>query len=294
MAKRKITVNVDGVNEPVAELYELLFPNGKRYWGYTIEGTPNRFKNGHVATAKRGSDIILSRAIRKYGPENIKVFVRAIGPFSYIRRLEIEAIRVYKTTDFRFGYNITSGGDGVIAFWMTDGKVNKKLGFESEPPTGWRRGRTLAKEHSDNIAEANKRPEVTERKSWIFSKLMPSLVWITNGDKNRRVPKDFVLDYSWRYGRTTSDAHRMAVARGVATVATRAKMVAAWQDPVRRAARIECIKTGIANSEAQAKKIASFKKTPKERPLMWITDGTNSTKHRTSEIIPEGWRRGRK
>ena len=66
--------------------------NNKPYVGITIQGYLKRFKK-HKECAKRGVDYALYRAMRKYGIEKF-----------WIKELDSK----------RHGYNMTSGGQGVL------------------------------------------------------------------------------------------------------------------------------------------------------------------------------------
>ena len=83
------------------------------YIGKTARSLEVR-KQGHVDDAKRGSQLYFHRALRKYG--------EAAFDWSVIDEAETEQelnekerywIQFYKSTDSRFGYNLTFGGDGL-------------------------------------------------------------------------------------------------------------------------------------------------------------------------------------
>lgn len=92
-------------------LYEMRFPNGKRYIGISVN--PRHRLRQHRHLAKTGSRFFVHRAIRKYGEEKVKFRVLCIGGLEFISELEVRAIRHMKTNDRRFGYNQTAGGEGV-------------------------------------------------------------------------------------------------------------------------------------------------------------------------------------
>lgn len=94
----------------VTFLYELKFPNGKRYIGVS-NNVPRRWREhrrnaNHSDRAYRVHD-----AIRRYGHQNVHVTTLVAGEASYIRDLEIAAIAAFKSADKRFGYNLSLGGD---------------------------------------------------------------------------------------------------------------------------------------------------------------------------------------
>jgi hypothetical protein len=104
----------------IAHLYELVFSNGKRYVGVSKEF--NRRLRAHFRNARLGKDYSVSRAIRKYGIPKSKILVT--GKRDYILDLEKKAISTWKLRDSRYGYNCTSGGDGVSGF---DAAISAKI-----------------------------------------------------------------------------------------------------------------------------------------------------------------------
>lgn len=91
------------------ELYEILFPNGKRYIGISVN-YKLRFDDHIKHTRKAYSKSALYSAMRKYGTETLKLRLLVVGDKEYITNLEILAIAQYNTTDRRFGYNMSFGG----------------------------------------------------------------------------------------------------------------------------------------------------------------------------------------
>jgi hypothetical protein len=91
--------------------------NGKRYFGYANgkKGLNGR-RNEHLGGVRGNSELVFHRAIRKYGEEAFIWRVIAVGPYSYIKDLEIRSIAQWKTFDGEFGYNMTKGGDGTIGY----------------------------------------------------------------------------------------------------------------------------------------------------------------------------------
>lgn len=98
------------MSEPIAQLYCLTFPNGKRYIGLTTQSLETRWR-GHLGAAKYGKPAPLPTALRKYDPSSVTRLTLAIGSLSYIQELEIRAIQHFQTRDRASGYNISLGGD---------------------------------------------------------------------------------------------------------------------------------------------------------------------------------------
>jgi hypothetical protein len=86
--------------------------NNKKYIGYTEKDINTRLSE-HIKSANNKSQNYFHRAIRKYGFKNIKSEIlyttkqkkRAIDK-------EVYYIKTFKTTNNKYGYNMTYGGDG--------------------------------------------------------------------------------------------------------------------------------------------------------------------------------------
>lgn len=86
--------------------------NDKLYIGITTVGYKCRFKK-HLRNAKNGINSALYRAIRKYGPENFHVECLLDNiPEDRLYLFEIACISHFDSK--RNGYNLTSGGDGIL------------------------------------------------------------------------------------------------------------------------------------------------------------------------------------
>ena len=141
-------------------LYQIEFPNSKRYIGITNHPV-NRY-SAHKRNARVGKKTPLCAAIRKYGAGEFKVLVT--GDKNYILDLEIKAIALYGTQDRKNGYKVARGGEnspveGVGHTAATKRKMSKS---QSERP---RTEEELA--HMKRIAQiaASKRqsPEYREK-----------------------------------------------------------------------------------------------------------------------------------
>lgn len=92
-------------------LYLLEFPNGKGYVGISRMTAENRFE-GHKHP--RNTKTLCGRAIHKYGPDKIKIHTLASKlDWEALCLAEQLAIEAYNTRS-PAGYNMTSGGDGVV------------------------------------------------------------------------------------------------------------------------------------------------------------------------------------
>ena len=89
-------------------VYMHITPNGKRYIGITCCEKPNRrWQNGYGYTTQP-----FYRAIKKYGWNNIEHIILASGlSSSEASTLERMYIEKYHTTNKKYGYNMTDGGE---------------------------------------------------------------------------------------------------------------------------------------------------------------------------------------
>ena len=86
--------------------------NGKQYAGRTCQKLSKRWIS-HKWNAKKGADLIFSRAIRKHGSDNFVVSVlRENLTQTEAGQEEMLAIRTFSLMDRNFGYNMTEGGEG--------------------------------------------------------------------------------------------------------------------------------------------------------------------------------------
>jgi len=86
-------------------------PNNKRYIGITSQIPSHRWKRGEGYR----TSIFFYRAIQKYGWEKIKHEILFTGlSEEEAKKIEIELIKKYDTTNRGRGYNITSGGNTTV------------------------------------------------------------------------------------------------------------------------------------------------------------------------------------
>lgn len=93
-------------------VYIYTFPNGKKYVGQTIHTLEER--------AKKGEGYINSpavyNAIKKYGWTNIQIQTFSCNSKQEMDKLEKYYIKLYNTTNNKYGYNLTIGGDGTLKY----------------------------------------------------------------------------------------------------------------------------------------------------------------------------------
>lgn len=96
--------------------------NGKKYVGITSYSAEERWRNGKGYTTG-----YFKNAISKYGWDAFEHEVLYTGMTEVqAKQMEIELIHKYNTQDGHYGYNLTSGGDGVVGFKFSD-ESRKKM-----------------------------------------------------------------------------------------------------------------------------------------------------------------------
>lgn len=157
--------------------------NNKPYVGITIQGYLKRFKK-HKECAKRGVDYALYRAMRKYGIEKFWVdlieTVEAKTDSEFLEKLnEREKFWIKELDSKRHGYNMTSGGQGVLKpSFDTRKRMSQNQTITEEqcerlrklrtgiPP--WCKGKKLSKKIRKKMSEGRKGwvPSEETRKLW--------------------------------------------------------------------------------------------------------------------------------
>lgn len=140
-------------------LYVHIFPNGKRYVGITCQDVLTRWDNGWGYI--RAITTPMARAVKKYGWKNIKHEIL----FSNLSEKEAKEkeicyiTQVFHSNNPKYGYNLTSGGDG-LAGWKHSKETRQKMSKAAK-------GRTFSKEHIENLSKSHKgyiMPEVQKKK----------------------------------------------------------------------------------------------------------------------------------
>lgn len=124
--------------------------NGKHYVGKTTGLLKKRWMR-HLSDTKRGVQTYpLHNAIRKYGPEAFSIvpLVRILETDPQLKEQERFWIRVFRSNNPRYGYNLTAGGDGLLEH-RASVETRRKI---SEALTG----KVHSAEHSRKISAGNK------------------------------------------------------------------------------------------------------------------------------------------
>ena len=82
--------------------------NGKKYVGTTTGKPENRWGKNGIGYKNQ----FFYKAIQKYGWDNFDHFILEVDSPELMYQLEQQYISYYKTTDRRYGYNMSIGGEG--------------------------------------------------------------------------------------------------------------------------------------------------------------------------------------
>lgn len=137
--------------------------NHKKYVGKTIKSLTER-KIQHKSRSKKYNTYFY-KAIRKYGFQNFHWNILCETTIELLNNEEIKFIKLFKTYDPKFGYNLTKGGDGSHG-WTHTPEARKKIGNASKKLKGIKRsfetkqkislsqkGKKLSEEHKRNISK---------------------------------------------------------------------------------------------------------------------------------------------
>ena len=86
--------------------------NNKVYIGQTKVSLKLRFQN-HLSAARKGKDYIIGKAIRKYGEENFYIELLEECTIEELNEREKYWIFYFNSTNNKFGYNVSIGGNVV-------------------------------------------------------------------------------------------------------------------------------------------------------------------------------------
>lgn len=133
--------------------------NGKIYIGKTIHTMKAR-RDSHISKSfsSKCSKIYFHRAIRKYGVNNFvwKVLETGINNEKILDKKECYYIQLLKANKREYGYNLTSGGDG-ISGWHHYPETLKKI-------SAFHKGKIVSKETREKIKNSKKNISKETRK----------------------------------------------------------------------------------------------------------------------------------
>lgn len=131
--------------------------NNKKYFGITGQKLPKNRWGYHGRNYNEQHQPYFARAISKYGWDNFSHEILAEGlEEAEAKKLEINLIAKYKTTDPNFGYNISCGGDGNTKYPTEE---LKKLAVARHKAKGW----AIRKHKLHTDKEAHKQALATRR-----------------------------------------------------------------------------------------------------------------------------------
>lgn len=170
-------------------VYQHTCPNGKVYIGITSQKPERRWRNGH---GYKGQNNYFWRAICKYGWENIKHEILEDNLTNKEAcEKEKQYIQEHQSTNRKFGYNITDGGEGCTGL---KGEKNPMYGI---PRTD---------EAKKNISKAIQKYYETHEKKPVSEETRKKLSIINSGENNAMYGRCGELNPF--YGKTHSEETR--------------------------------------------------------------------------------------
>jgi group I intron endonuclease len=139
--------------------------NNKVYIGYTNKELEQRAKE-HIRAAKKGSDYIFHKSIRKYGSENFTWEVLLESKEKKFILEEMEFFFIKENNSFYengFGYNMTYGGQGVMVNKKHTETTKEKMRLAWEKREN--RSFNLGKKHNDIAKEKMSRAKLGKKKN---------------------------------------------------------------------------------------------------------------------------------
>ena len=149
-------------------VYRLTSPSNKVYIGITSQPIKRRWKYGNGYK----SCTLLDRAIKKYGWDNFKKEILLDNTTeSEAKSLEVMLIKIHRSNDPQYGYNLTEGGDGAKGVKRTEAQkehlrqinLGKHLSEETKRKISavhkgnkYCLGRKLSEEHKRKISEGER------------------------------------------------------------------------------------------------------------------------------------------
>lgn len=131
-------------------------PSNKQYIGITKQKPIERWKNGLGYITQK----LFYRAIKKYGWNNIKheVLFKNLTKEQAIEK-EIELIKMYKTNNLKFGYNLTNGGEGYGGMHLSK-ETKEKISKATKGRIPPNKGKKMSEEQHKRLMETRKTKKV--------------------------------------------------------------------------------------------------------------------------------------
>lgn len=137
--------------------------NGKRYVGQTSQKLCRRWGT-HLCNTKHGRGAHLNNAIRMYGRDNFTIAqIAEASNHPATDAAERAFIKIYKTTDPEFGYNLTTGGEA--------GKKHTSIAIEKMRQA--HKGILRTEEAKQKTSESLKKAWAEGRHTGTIGKILP-------------------------------------------------------------------------------------------------------------------------
>lgn len=152
-------------------VYKVTFPNDKCYIGITSQSL-NKRRSDHYSNVSSGKRSKFYNAIRKYGKDNINwnIIDRAE---TWKELCELEKNYITQFDSYKYGYNMTLGGEGTIGYKYTDAQRKKvseilktrvhteesriKRSIKMSGSNNHYYGKKFSKEHKEKLAAAKRK-----------------------------------------------------------------------------------------------------------------------------------------
>ncbi len=139
-------------------VYMHRFPNNKVYIGITSYGAKERWHNG----GGYKKQAMMWRAIQKYGWENIEHIVLFSGlAEEEAKHKEAELVRIYRSNEREYGYNIRQGGDIYSGYELSE-ETRKKMSEARKGDKNWLYGKHLSEETKKKLSIAHMGKNIDE------------------------------------------------------------------------------------------------------------------------------------
>lgn len=178
------------------KLYVHIAPNGKKYYGITMQKPERRWANGKGYK----NNEYFTRAINKYGWDNIEHIVLHEGlDEDEAKELEQYMIQWNCTANPNYGYNISLGGESNNFSEATKKKISEA-----------RKGKPLSEETKKRISEANKGKNAGEKHPQYgkFGNEAPMYGKHHTEETKKRISESLKGEKHPNYGKHFSEEHR--------------------------------------------------------------------------------------
>lgn len=256
--------------------------NGKVYIG---QHKSDRFDPNY-----KGSGKLIKRAFEKYGFDKFTttLIVECIDK-SDLNQMEKQLIKLYNSNDLKYGYNISKGGDGGDTFsGLTDEEQNTRRQKASDSM----RGRIVI-----NNGEIEKYVKSSELNDYLNNGFIEGYLHTPERDKIRSDAKkkfykehpDFRNSSMFKKGSSGFTGHH--------TDETKEKLRQA--NLGKKQSKETCeLKSKIVKERYESGWVNPMKGKPAHNKgesgvWMWVTNGTDNIRMRTTKEIPNGYYRGR-